>query len=321
MPALRRRYEPEPFRSSDPLIADYVRYLEARNISANSIVAYQRDLEDFGSFLKGFDDRAKPGKRLEPPYPLAPATTAAVAAYVGSLRSSRAYSARSVQRKLSALRTFYKFVKLKGLCDSNPALEVEGPKIGRPLPKALKPDEITQLLNTTLAGRTDFQRLRDRAILETLYGTGLRRTELLNLNLEDVDLDRREIRVVAGKGNKDRTVLMTTAAADAMRMYLTHRPRTPESAFFVGRGGRRLSQSGVYKIFRVFLAVSGVQAHASPHTMRHSFATHLYENGADLLVIKELLGHESLATTQVYTKVSKQRLLEQFDKAHPRDHN
>jgi integrase/recombinase XerC len=238
---------------------------------------------------------------------------------VGSLRSSRAYSARSVQRKLSALRTFYKFVKLKGLCKTNPALEIEGPKIGRPLPKALKPEEITKLLNTTLAGRTDFQRLRDRAILETLYGTGLRRTELLNLNLEDVDLDRREIRAVAGKGNKDRTVLMTTAASDAMRAYLGYRPRTPESAFFVGRGGRRLSQSGVYKIFRVFLAVSGVLSHASPHTMRHSFATHLYENGADLLVIKELLGHESLATTQVYTKVSKQRLLEQFDKAHPRD--
>jgi len=317
--AVRRLYKPEPFRSSDPLIGEFARYLEMRNLSPNSVVAYQRDLVDFGSFLKGFDAGAKPGARLEPPYPLAGATSAAVGAYAGSLRSSRRYSARSVQRKLSALRTFYKFAKLKGLCALNPALEVEGPKIGRPLPKALKPDEVNRLLATTLAGRTDFQRLRDRAILETLYGTGLRRTELLNLNLEDVDLDRREIRVVAGKGNKDRTVLMTAAASDALRAYLGHRPRTHESAFFVGRGGRRLSQSGIYKIFRVFLAVSGVSAHASPHTLRHSFATHLYENGADLLVIKELLGHESLATTQVYTKVSKQRLLEQFDKAHPRD--
>src|SRR5277367_5025378 len=103
MGAVRRRYEPEPFRSADPLIGDFARYLEARNISPNSIVAYQRDLEDFGSFLKGFDRGAKPGVRLEPPYPLAHATPAAVAAYVASLRSSRAYSARSVQRKLSAL--------------------------------------------------------------------------------------------------------------------------------------------------------------------------------------------------------------------------
>src|SRR5271166_1515813 len=269
--AVRRRYEPEPFRSVDPLIADFARFLEARNVSENTVVAYQRDLEDFGSFLKGFDAGTKPGTRLPPPYPLVDATTAAVAAYTGALRSSRAYAARSVQRKLSSLRTFYKFAKLKGLRDSNPALEVAGPKIGRPIPKALKPTEVEAILRTTLAGRSDFQRLRDRAILETLYGTGLRRTELLNLNLEDVDLERREIRVVAGKGNKDRTVLMTAAAADAMRLYLGYRPRTPESAFFTGRGGRRLSQSGIYKIFRIFLAVSGVAAHASPHTMRHSF--------------------------------------------------
>ena len=308
-----------PFESADPLVLDFKGYLEARNVSPNSIVAYQRDLEDFGSFLKGFDAGEPAGKRLPPPYPLTGATTAAIGAYAASLRNSRSYAPGSIRRKLSALRTFYKFLKLRGLRDSNPALEVESPRMGRPIPKALKPAEVDAILHTTLAGRSDFQRLRDRAILETLYGTGLRRTELLNLNLEDVDLERREIRVLAGKGNKDRTVLMTAAAADAMRMYLGHRPRTADPAFFIGRGGRRLSQSGLYKIFRIFVTLSGVQSHATPHTMRHSFATHLYENGADLLIIKELLGHESLATTQVYTKVSKQRLLEQFDNAHPRD--
>jgi site-specific recombinase XerD len=317
--AVKRRYEPVPFESADPLVLDFKGYLEARNVSPNSIVAYQRDLEDFGSFLKGFDANEPAGKRLPPPYPLATATTAAIGAYTASLRNSRAYAPGSIRRKLSALRTFYKFLKLRGLRDSNPAIEVESPRMGRPIPKALKPAEVDAILHTTLAGRSDFQRLRDRCILETLYGTGLRRTELLNLNLEDVDLERREIRVLAGKGNKDRTVLMTAAAADAMRMYLGHRPRTPDPAFFIGRGGRRLSQSGLYKIFRIFVTLSGVQSHATPHTMRHSFATHLYENGADLLIIKELLGHESLATTQVYTKVSKQRLLEQFDNAHPRD--
>ena len=251
---------------------------------------------------------------------LGTAETADISAYASHLLAGRSYSPRSIRRKLSSLRTFYKFVRMTGRRSDNPALEVPSPKIGKPLPKALTVREVEKLLNTTLAGRNEVMRLRDRALLEVLYGSGIRRSELVGLDLEDVDLERHQMRVVGGKGNKDRTVPgITRAAADAMRMYLSHRPRSAESAFFLSRLGRQLSDSSVYKLSgKLLVAVSGISEGATPHTMRHSFATHLYENGADLLMIKELLGHESLATTQVYTKVSMQRMREAFDDAHPR---
>jgi integrase/recombinase XerD len=195
---------------------------------------------------------------------------------------------------------------------------VPTPKIGKPLPKALTEADVEKLLDLRIAGLTEAQRLRDRAILECLYSSGVRRSELLGLTLADVDLANRSLRVIGGKGGKDRNVPLTRLAAEAMRAYLGVRPRTPNDAFFIGRGGARLSESALYKIVRTYMSIAGLEGYASPHTMRHSMATHLYENGADLLVIKEILGHESLATTQVYTKVAKKRILEQFDAAHPR---
>ncbi|MEO6991228.1 MAG: tyrosine-type recombinase/integrase [Candidatus Baltobacteraceae bacterium] len=315
-----RRYEAARFRSEDAAIAGFADYLDARNTSPRTATAYQRDLESFGSYLLAREREGDLRAHLDPPYErLATAETIDVAAYASHLVSTRSYSPKSIRRKLSALRTFYKFLRFSGRRESNPALEVPSPKIGRSLPKALAIPDVAKLLRTSLAGRSDFLRLRDRAILETLYGSGIRRSELVALNLEDVDIERRQMRVVGGKGNKDRTVLLTTPAADAMRAYLAHRPRTADAGFFIGRGGRRLSDSSLYKIFRLFVAISGIDPRTTPHTMRHSFATHLYENGADLLMIKELLGHESLATTQVYTKVSLARMRGQFDQAHPRE--
>ncbi len=314
-----RVYAREPFRSGDPLIAGFAEYLGARNASRATVVAYQRDVESFGSFLAATATRSDQRAHRPPPYPaLLEASQPEVSAFAAHLMSTRAYSPKSIRRKLSALRTFYGYLKMIGRRENNPALEVPSPKIGRSLPKALSEAEVDRLLATTIAGRSDALRLRDRALLEVLYGSGVRRSELIGLNLEDVDLDRRQMRVVGGKGNKDRTVLLTEAAADAMRLYLGQRARTAEPAFFLSRNGRRLSDSMLYKVFRAFVAISGIDPTATPHTMRHSFATHLYENGADLLTIKELLGHESLATTQVYTKVSVQRLREQFDRSHPR---
>jgi site-specific recombinase XerD len=315
-----RVYSAEPFRSADPLIAGFAEYLSARNTSPRTAIAYQRDLESFGSFLAARAQGDDVREHRTAPYPaLETAVSADVSAFASHLLAARSYSPKSIRRKLSSLRTFYRFVKLIGRRDANPALEVPSPKIGRSLPKALSVRDVEKLLATSLAGRSDVLRLRDRALLEVLYGSGVRRSELIGLNLEDVDLDRRQMRVVGGKGNKDRSVLLTTAAADAMRAYLGHRPRSAEAAFFLSRNGQRLSDSSLYKIFRMFVALSGIDPSATPHTMRHSFATHLYENGADLLTIKELLGHESLATTQVYTKVSLARLRSEFDKAHPRE--
>ena len=178
---------------------------------------------------------------------------------------------------------------------------------------------VDRLLATTIAGRSDALRLRDRALLEVLYGSGIRRSELVGLNLEDVDLERRQMRVVGGKGNKDRTVLLTAAAADAMRAL-------PRAATAHGGPGllpqpQRHGGSAIRCCTKCFARSS--RSAASIHPRRRTrCATRsrriLYENGADLLTIKELLGHESLATTQVYTKVSVQRLREQFDRSHPR---
>ena len=295
-------------------------YLDARNASARTSIAYQRDIESFGSFLSSSASGEVPGQHVAAPYPsLIDAQRPDISAFAAHLLAARSYSAKSIRRKLSALRTFYKFIKLTGRREENPALEVPSPKIGRSLPKALSVRDVEKLLAAPLAGRSDVLRLRDRAMLEVLYGSGIRRSELVGLDLEDVDLERRQMRVVGGKGNKDRTVLLTSAAADAMRAYLGHRGRSADPGFFLSRFGRRISDSSVYKIFRLFVAISGIDRSATPHTMRHSFATHLYENGADLMMIKELLGHESLATTQVYTKVSVQRMRDRFDQTHPRE--
>ena len=316
-----RRYEAAGFASADPAIARFAAHIDLRRLSPRTSVAYQRDLESFGSFLKARAAAAKLDQHQPPPYAQLPTASAAeVVAYLQRLNASRAYAPRSIRRKISALRTFYKFLKFEGRRDDNPAADVPTPKIGRPLPKALTEPELTRLLDGTrpLAGSTDAQRKRDRAILETLYASGVRRSELLGLALGDVDLDHRTMRVVGGKGNKDRLVPLTHAAADALRAYLGVRPRTANDAFFIGRSGARLSESALYKIVRSAIELADLKGRASPHTMRHSMATHLYENGADLLVIKEILGHESLATTQVYTKVARSRMLEQFDAAHPR---
>jgi site-specific recombinase XerD len=316
----RRRYDLAAFISLDPAIARFAQYLDLRRMSPKTAVAYQRDLESFGSFLKARSDGLEPDVHHAPPYDaLEAAGTADVLAYLTRLNGSRAYAPRSIRRKISALRTFYKHLKFDGRRADNPAADVPTPKIGKPLPKALSESDVTKLFTMRdIAGLSEAQRLRDRAILECLYSSGVRRSELLGLTLGEVDLEGRTMRVIGGKGNKDRLVPLTQVAADAMKAYLGVRPRTASDAFFIGRGGARLSESGLYKIVRTYIEIAGLAGHASPHTMRHSMATHLYEHGADLLVIKEILGHESLATTQVYTKVAKSRMLEQFDATHPR---
>ena len=320
MSKARRRYGLAAFVSADPAIARFAQYLDLRRMSPKTAVAYQRDLESFGSFLRSRAEGLDPDAHYAPPYEaLESATTGDVLAYLTRLNGSRAYAPRSIRRKISALRTFYKHLIFDGHRRDNPAADVPTPKIGKPLPKALTENEVTKLFTMRdIAGLSEAQRLRDRAILECLYSSGVRRSELLGLALGDVDLDARTMRVIGGKGNKDRLVPLTQVAADAMRAYLGVRPRSAGDAFFIGRGGARLSESGLYKIVRTYIEIAGLAGHASPHTMRHSMATHLYEHGADLLVIKEILGHESLATTQVYTKVAKSRMLEQFDAAHPR---
>ncbi len=306
---------------ADPLIDGFAAHLalELRR-SQNTVIAYRRDVADFGRFLARRNGlAAKDAERLTQFKELAAAGKSEIRQYIMECTGKRSYATVSVLRKVSTLRRFYDYVRREGLRPDNPTDDLPALKRPRALPHVLGAEDVSQVLRTTVAGQSDFQRLRDRAIMEVLYGSGVRRSELINLNTSDVDLERRIMRIRHGKGDKERAVLLTQAAADAMKLYLGVRPRTSDEAFFLSRNKRRIGQVTMYEIFRTFVRLSGIRDHATPHTMRHSFATHLLENGADLVTIKELLGHESLSTTQIYTNVSVEHMRKTFDAAHPRD--
>ncbi len=293
-------YAPE-----DPTIRAFVTELHyAAGRGARTCEAYARDIEFFAKFL---ERDAMTADRTD------------VKAFILHLASALRYQPAAIRRKLVAIRRFCRYLVVEGRRDDDPTVGVDAPKLPKRLPLVLGEDDVARLLRSPApAGRTDFQRLRDRAILEVLYASGIRRAEAASLNLTDVDLKRRIMRVI-GKGNKQRTVLINQAAADAMLAYLGHRPRTSDEAFFVGRRGTRLGVRAIWEIVTSCEKLAGISLHASPHVLRHSFATHLLENGADLMTIKELLGHESLATTQIYTNVSVEHMRKTYDEAHPRD--
>lgn len=289
----------------DPTLRAFVTELHyAAGRGARTCEAYARDIEFFTKFL----ERDAVG-----------ADRADVKAFVLHLASELRYQPAAIRRKLVAIRRFFRYLIVEGRREDDPTIGVDAPKLPKRLPVVLDEDEVARLLRAPVpAGRTDFQRLRDRAILEVLYASGIRRAEVASLNLHDVDLKRRIMRVI-GKGNKQRTVLINEAASEAMLAYLGHRPRTSDDAFFVGRRGVRLGVRAIWEIVKTYEKLSGISLRASPHVLRHSFATHLLENGADLMTIKELLGHESLATTQIYTNVSVEHMRKTYDNAHPRD--
>ncbi|HKU81606.1 MAG TPA: tyrosine-type recombinase/integrase [Candidatus Tumulicola sp.] len=302
---------------TDGLILDLMAYLRLeRNRSRLTVEAYARDLQEFGAFLAGIPKTESPVGRHYPQ--LAPATTSDVRRYVMHLAGDKQYDMRTVRRKLSSIKALYKYMKLMGLRGDDPAGIVAGPKLERKLPEHLDKNDIRELLRTTLAGRSDTQRRRDLAILELLYASGLRRAEVTTIDLKDLDLRSREIRV-HGKGSKERVVVFNHSAAEAIDAYLRVRPQSRDEALFLGRGGKRLSPMHVWRIFRDVYKISGIRQHATPHTLRHSFATHLAENDVDLETIREFLGHESLATTGVYLKMSMQHKKRVYDQAHPRD--
>ncbi|HTW83518.1 MAG TPA: tyrosine-type recombinase/integrase [Candidatus Sulfotelmatobacter sp.] len=315
-------YEAPEYASADPEIARFAeQHLLIRGTTARTREAYQRDLEHFGSFLKARALDAKPDVKQPPPYEqLAGAVYADVLAYQTHLARSRRYAPRSVRRKIASIRTYYKSLRMAGRRDDNPAADAILPKIGKPLPKALRREDVEDVLGLVtrgLAGQSELQRRRDRALFACLWSCGMRRAELIGLDLTDVDLENRLIRVVKGKGNKDRLVPLTVPAAATLRAYLDLRPASAVPAVFLGRGDRRLSASGLYKIVRTYMELAGIADHASPHTWRHTVATIMREHGADLLFLKEFLGHESTATTEIYTKLAHNRLRAEFEKFHP----
>src|SRR5262245_3090622 len=302
----------------DALAKQIQRFLDQlaieRGLSQHTIAAYRRDLQRYAGFLRerGITD----GRRVD---------EAAVAAHVATVSASkyadgRRYRATSVVRALSSVRAFHRFLLREAETSSDPTAAVIRPKLPSSLPKPLSVDEVARVL----AGPDRSARgVRDRAVLETLYGAGLRISELVGLDVDDVDLHEGSLRVL-GKGGKERDVPIGSYARDAISAYLTRvRPqlataRSRSALFLNRRGGGRLTRQGCAWILRQHVVSAGITKKVSPHTLRHSFATHLLEGGADVRVVQELLGHSSVATTQVYTLVTREHLREVYFTSHPR---
>ena len=282
---------------------DFLNHLKnERNYSSHTLSNYGRDLRFLIAFLKG--------KKLD---------RLTARAYLLALENHH-YSRRSVARKLSAARSYFRYLMREKEVGQNPFQNLVTPKLPRKLPNFLYPEEMKALLDAPVTEKP--AGLRDRAILEVIYGTGIRVIEVARLNLANVDFEEGEIRVF-GKGSKERIVVFGSHAGRAMKEYLAKgRPALlfggETNAFFLGRRGTRLSTRQIERLIIFYAKKAGVHKKVTPHTLRHSFATHLLEGGADLRMVQELLGHVSLSTTQVYTHVTKERLKKVYDDAHPR---
>jgi len=281
-------------------IEKFMRYLEIeKNYSAHTILNYKLDLGDFRKFLGETGIEKVDYLTLRK--------------YLAVLKEKNLTN-RTVNRHLSSLRSFFKFLTREGLLKTNPILSLSSPKQEKHLPQFLTEDEVTKLIEAALP--KDERGLRDRAILETFYSTGIRISELVGLNNEDVDFIG-GIAKVMGKGKKERIVPIGERAIAAIRDYLGKRKKQ-QDALFLNKSGKRITTRGVRNIVEKYIRIAGIKQGVSPHTLRHSFATHLLNRGADLRSVQELLGHANLSTTQIYTHLTTDRLKAVYDKAHPR---
>ncbi len=290
------------------LLQRFLTYLRAEaGLSENSVAAYRRDLEQFFEYLQENLGISSPLK----------ASRGEVRAFFSDLLRY-GYARRSVRRKMSALRRFYHFLQREGWVTVNPVRGLAGLKPEHDLPEALPEDLLRQMLDNWQP-QTPLE-YRDRAIVELLYSSGLRASELVSLTFDRVDLQRRELRVL-GKGRRERVVPLGQAAAQALEQYLANRvhlhPKTPH--LFVTRRGNPLSRIDLWRRVRKAFETLALQYGVHPHMLRHSFATHLLDHGADLRSIQELLGHKNLTTTQVYTRLSIQTLVDEYKEHHPRE--
>lgn len=279
-------------------IDKFLRFMEVeRGASPHTLRAYRKDLELFFESSSG-------GLELGD-----------VRGFVAS-EINRGQKKSSASRRLAALRSFLKYLNREGLLKKNPARLISSPKLPKQLPRFLTVDEVFGLVEKP--GGFSFIEQRDRAMLELLYSSGLRVGELSGLNVEDVNLDEGLVKVM-GKGRKERIVPVGSKAREALRSYLVEKilQKKSDKALFVSRNGKRLDPRGVRRIVRKYSLALGIEGKVSPHTLRHTFATHLLQSGADLRVIQELLGHASLSTTQKYTHLDITHLMDIYDKAHP----
>lgn len=291
----------------DALIDQFINYLRLeRGLADNTIQAYSRDLSSFARFLEE--------QGLSP----LSVSRDQIIEYLSSLK--RSLSVRSIARSISATRMFFRFLASEGHILENPARLLETPRLSRKLPDVLSTDEVERLL--VRPDPSTPHGIRDRAMLELLYATGLRVSELINLTVLNVNLESGYIRTL-GKGAKERLVPMGGKAIVAVRDYLLEgRPQMVRGAnlptLFLNFRGRPLTRQGFWKIIKQYGRTAGIKKEITPHTIRHSFASHLLEGGADLRAVQVMLGHEDISTTQIYTHVTRDKLRELHEKYHPR---
>lgn len=292
----------------DKLLDEFLYDLDnERGLSQNTLESYGRDIRQFSDYLQGMK------------ITYLDATKATVIAYLIYLqKKGRATS--SISRSLAGIRSFYQYLYNNKLIDRDPTLNLESPKIEKKLPQVLTIGEVELLLKQP--DTSECKGSRDRCMLELLYATGIRVSELVSLNLDDVNIDLCFLKC-SGKGMKDRVVPIGSMAIKALKEY-TGKYRNillkdkSEKALFLNFHGTRMTRQGFWKIIKFYSKKAGINADITPHTLRHSFAAHLVENGADLKSVQEMLGHSDLSTTQIYAQIAKNRIKEVYNKTHPR---
>lgn len=292
-------------------IEDYIHFIRVeRQLSANTLASYRRDLEAYAAHLQE-EQQLKDFNEV---------TRENILLHLENLRSA-GKTARTVARHISSIRSFHQFLLREKVTTTDPTVHLEMPQLEQKLPKVLSVEEVDALI--AAPDCTKPQGIRDVAILELLYASGMRISELTGLNLEDIHLTMGFVRVF-GKGGKERIVPLGRGALNALGKYLERAryelqgsyPKT--EALFINRRGKRLTRQGCWKLIKQHAQQANIQKELTPHVLRHSFATHLIENGADLRAVQEMLGHADISTTQIYTHVSKSRLSEVYKQFHPR---
>lgn len=278
---------------------DYLRF--EKKYSENTISSYKRDLNKINSYLK------KDFIKL---------TKADIQKYIQNL--SKNESSNTISRTISSLKSFYKFLEINKYTNTNPLTTIISPKTARKLPKVLSEEEVNKLLDINLNNDFDY---RNKAMLELMYSSGLRVSELINLTVNDIDLKNSLVRIF-GKGSKERIVPLNDYATEALNNYiLYHRPKLfkqkENNYLFLNNHGNQMTRQGFFKTLKKIAKEKGIKSELSPHTLRHSFATHLLKYGADLRSIQELLGHSDISTTQIYTHITNEMLEKNYHEYHP----
>ena len=312
----------------DRTISSFLQHLIVeKGFSRNTSEAYRNDLGQFWEFIQDQSNRDKHtnsnGSGSENANQVWSAVDINVLnEYIEDLRGRKGYRDTTTARKVASIKSFFGFLSENNIITEDPTESIGSPRVGRTLPKFLPEEEVTSLLDTAYKSGTN-EGHRDAVIMELLYATGLRVGELVSLNMQDVDLSESYIRCM-GKGSKERIVHLYPKALEELRRYLKHARvalighRRTEPSLFVNHRGERLTRQWVWTILKTYAQKAGIQQNITPHTLRHSFATHLLQNGASLRHVQELLGHSSISTTQVYTHLTNGYVEKEYEKSHPR---